>query len=60
MKDIQIDLNEKQIVIQTKEYYLCQYFQYPTDPKKVKAKFISDKGILELVLPIMRNDDFWV
>ncbi len=46
------------MVIQTKQYYLCQYFQYPTEPKKSKAKFISDKGILELIIPILRNDDF--
>lgn len=59
LKDIQIDLNDKQMVIQTKDYYLCQYFQYKTDPKATKAKFISDKGILELIIPILRNDDFW-
>jgi HSP20 family molecular chaperone IbpA len=57
-KDIQIDLNEKQMVVQTKDFYLCQYFQYQTDPKKAKAKFISDKYVLELILPILRNDDF--
>ena len=56
MKDIQIDLNEKQMVIQTKEYYLCHYFQYQTDPKKTKAKFISDKFILELIVPVIRNE----
>ena len=58
MKDIQIDLNEKQMVVQTKEFYLVQYFQYKTDPKQTKAKFVSDKGVLELVIPILRNDDF--
>jgi len=58
MKDIQIDLNDKQIVVQTKDFYLCQYFQYPTDSKRAKAKFITDKETLELVLPIVRNDDF--
>ena len=58
MKDIQIDLNDKQIVIQTKDFYLCEHLQYKTDPKKVKAKFISDKFILELEIPIIRNDDF--
>jgi hypothetical protein len=46
MKDIQIDLNDKQMVVQTKDYYLCQHFQYPTDAKKAKAKFISDKHVL--------------
>ena len=58
MKDIQIDLNDKQMVIQTKDYYLIQYFQYQTDPKKVKAKFISDKYVLELILPIIPNYDY--
>ena len=58
LKDIQIDLNDKQMVIQTKDYYLCQYFQYKTESKKTKAKFIADKHILELVLPIVRENDF--
>ncbi len=34
------------MVIQTKDYYLSQYFQYKTQPKKTKAKFIADKYIL--------------
>ena len=46
MKDIQIDLNEKQMVVQTKDFYLNQYFQYKTEPKQSKAKFIADKGVL--------------
>lgn len=57
-KDIQLDLNESQMVVQTKDFYLNQHFQYKTDPKLSKAKFIADKGVLELVLPILRNDDF--
>jgi hypothetical protein len=28
------------------------------DFKKAKAKFIADKGILELILPIIKLDDF--
>jgi hypothetical protein len=58
MKDIQIDLNDKQMVVQTKDFYLCQYFQYKTEPKKAKAKFITDKCVLELILPILRDDEF--
>ena len=58
LKDIQIDLNERQMVVQTKDFYLSQYFQYKTDPKKSGAKFIADKGVLELVIPILRMDDF--
>lgn len=47
------------MVIQTKKFYLIEYFQYKVDCKKAKAKFIADKGVLELVFPIIRNDDFW-
>jgi hypothetical protein len=54
LKDIQIDLNEKQMVLQTKNYYLSQYFQYKTDYKKAKAEFISDKQLLKLTLPIIK------
>lgn len=57
-KEIQLDLNEKQMVIQTKKFYLIEHFQYKVDNKKAKAKFIADKYILELILPIIRNDDF--
>ena len=53
-----MDLNDRQMVVQTKDFYLDQCFQYKTDPKLSKAKFIADKGILELVLPIIRNEDY--
>jgi len=46
------------MVIQTKDYYLNQHFQYKTDPKLSKAKFIAEKETLELVLPIIRNNNF--
>lgn len=58
LKDIQIDLNDKQMVLQTKKYYLAQYFQYKTDYKKAKAEFVSDKGILKLSLPVIREIDY--
>ena len=58
MKEIQIDLNEKQMVLQTKKYYLAQYFQYKMDYKKAKAEFISDKCLLKLVLPVIREGEF--
>ena len=57
-KEIQLDLNEKQMVIQTKKFYLIEYFQYKIDYKNAKAKFIADKYILELIFPSIRNDDF--
>ena len=59
MKEIQIDLNDKQMVLQTKKYYLCQYFQYRMDYKNAKAEFVSDKCLLKLILPVIRDNDFW-
>lgn len=44
------------MVLQTKRYYLSQYFQYKTDYKKAKAEFVSDKGVLKLTLPVIRDD----
>ena len=45
-------------MIQSKEFYLMQHFQYKTEPKKAKAKFVADKEVLELVIPIVRSEDF--
>jgi len=47
------------MVLQTKKFYLIEYFQYTMDFKMAKAKFIADKGVLELILPIIKQDDFW-
>jgi hypothetical protein len=46
------------MVVQTKKFYLIEYFQYRVDFKKAKAKFVADKGVLELILPIIRPEDF--
>jgi hypothetical protein len=43
------------MVLQTKDFYLYEHFQYKVDSKQVKAKFISDKCILELILPVIRE-----
>ena len=43
------------MVLQTKKYYLAQYFQYKMDHKKAKAEFVSDKEVLKLVLPMIRE-----
>lgn len=54
-KEIQLDLTDRQMVVQTKKFYLIEYFQYRVDNKKAKAQFIADKNILQLILPIIRN-----
>jgi len=46
------------MVLQTKKFYLSQHFQYKTDYKKAKAEFVSDKGVLKLTLPVIRENDF--
>lgn len=56
LKEIQLDLNEKQMVLQTKKFYLGEYFQYKTDCKNAKAEFVSDKGILKLIIPVIKQD----
>lgn len=58
MKEISIDITEKAMVLQTKDFYLHEHFQYKIDSKQVKAKFISDKYILELILPVIREFNF--
>ena len=55
MKEISLDINEAAMVVQTKDYYLHQYFQYKVQPKECKAKFVSDKGVLELILLVTRE-----
>lgn len=47
------------MVLQTKKYYLAQYFQYKMDYKNAKAEFVSDKDMLKLSLPVIRDNDFW-
>jgi hypothetical protein len=44
------------MVLQTNKYYLSQHFQYKTDYKRAKAEFVSDKGVLKLSLPVIRDD----
>lgn len=58
MKEISLDITEKAMVLQTKDFYLYEHFQYKVDSKQVKAKFISDKYILELILPVIRELNF--
>lgn len=51
-------MNETALVLQTNKFYLSSYFQYKVEYKKAKAEFISDKGILKLILPVIKDNDF--
>lgn len=55
MKEISLDITERAMVLQTKDFYLHEHFQYRAESKQVKAKFISDKFQLELVVPVIRD-----
>ena len=43
------------MVLQTNKFYLAQYFQYKIDGKNAKAEFVSDKNILKLILPVIKE-----
>ena len=47
------------MVLQTNKFYLAQYFQYKIDGKNAKAEFVSDKNILKLILPVIK-ELFWL
>ena len=55
MKEISLDITERAMVLQTKDFYLYEHFQYRAESKQVKAKFISDKFQLELIVPVIRD-----
>eukprot|EP00825_Cyclidium_porcatum_P000781 TRINITY_DN10314_c0_g1_i2.p1 TRINITY_DN10314_c0_g1~~TRINITY_DN10314_c0_g1_i2.p1 ORF type:complete len:301 (+),score=69.39 TRINITY_DN10314_c0_g1_i2:11-913(+) len=57
-KEISLDVNKNAIVLQCPKYYLHHVLPYTVKDKEGKAKWISDKCILEITFPIIREDDF--
>jgi len=55
-KEIQLDINKYGMVIQTPKYYLHHQFCYEVNEKQGNCKWVSDKYILELTLPIVREN----
>jgi dynein assembly factor 6, axonemal len=51
-KQIQVDLTATSLVLQTPRHYLHHFFPYRVRDKQAKAKWVSDKNLLELFLPI--------
>ncbi|EGR29822.1 hypothetical protein IMG5_148060, partial [Ichthyophthirius multifiliis] len=57
-KDIQLDINSTAMVVQSPKYYLHHAFPYQVRDKDGKAQWISDKCILQITLPIIREELF--
>jgi len=48
IKEISVDLKEQAVIIQSPTYFLYHVMQYPLVKDKAKAKWDSDKFVLEL------------
>lgn len=46
----------QQIILSSTQYYLDFILPYPVNEKMGKAKFVSDKAVLEIELPIIREE----
>eukprot|EP00356_Strombidium_inclinatum_P010731 CAMPEP_0170483280 /NCGR_PEP_ID=MMETSP0208-20121228/2972_1 /TAXON_ID=197538 /ORGANISM="Strombidium inclinatum, Strain S3" /LENGTH=217 /DNA_ID=CAMNT_0010756247 /DNA_START=3 /DNA_END=652 /DNA_ORIENTATION=- len=46
---------KQQLVVQAPNWYLSTMLPYPVNKEKGKAKFDSDKGLLEVTLPAVRE-----
>lgn len=57
-KDVTLDVTEQVVCVQTAKYYLYHVLPYKVNEKEGKAQWISDKNILQLTLPIVREFDF--
>ena len=56
--NVQLDVKgatKQQLVVQTPNYYLSTMLAYPVNKEKGKAKFDSDKCLLEVTLPTERD-----
>ena len=56
--NVQLDVKgatKQQLVVQSPNYYLSTMLPYPVNKEKGKAKFNSDKCILEVTLPTERD-----
>eukprot|EP00331_Platyophrya_macrostoma_P026515 CAMPEP_0176438690 /NCGR_PEP_ID=MMETSP0127-20121128/19452_1 /TAXON_ID=938130 /ORGANISM="Platyophrya macrostoma, Strain WH" /LENGTH=204 /DNA_ID=CAMNT_0017822725 /DNA_START=41 /DNA_END=655 /DNA_ORIENTATION=+ len=57
-KDVQLDVKEQVVVVQSSKYYLQHVLPYRVNEKDGKAQWVSDKNTLEIRLPIIRDFDF--
>ncbi|EAR98074.1 pre-RNA processing PIH1/Nop17 protein (macronuclear) [Tetrahymena thermophila SB210] len=55
-KEVQLDINSTAMVVQSPDFYVHHIFPYPVKDKDGKAQWITDKCILQLTLPIVRDE----
>ena len=56
LKDIDLTVEKQKIVVQDPTYRLATYLPYPSDDSQGKAKWLAEKEILSVTLPIVRSD----
>ncbi|KAM3137934.1 hypothetical protein pb186bvf_010015 [Paramecium bursaria] len=56
--ELQLEVYKQELVLQTTKYYLDYILPYQVQEKNGKAKWISDKFVLEIELPILREELF--
>ena len=55
-KNVQLDVQGQRIIVQSPNYFLNKLLPYNVDKNKGKAQFDSDKGILNVTLPVVKKD----
>ncbi|CAD8157978.1 unnamed protein product [Paramecium pentaurelia] len=56
LSEINLEVMKQQIIMSSTQYYLDFILPYPVNEKMGKAKFVSDKQVLEIELPIIREE----
>ena len=55
-KNVELDIKNSAVIVQSPNFYLNKLLPYNVDKTKGKAKFDSDKFILEVTLPVVKLD----
>lgn len=55
LKEITLDVTKQRVIIQTPNFFLNHVLPYAIKEKEANAKWISDKYVLELTLPMDRE-----
>ncbi len=58
LKDIDLDVTESKITVQSSVYRLSTYLPHPVKHKEGGAKWDTDKDTLTVTLPIIQSDPF--
>jgi len=55
-KEMNLDINTNRLILTTPKYKLYLHLPHKVEHEKGKAKFDSDKSLLDLTLPVLRDD----